>query len=118
MKNQYFLAIFTMMMTASLVLPAVSHSTDKLITNGSKPINFGTQVRLQCRIEKLADFPTLLITNSTHDTVPSGKQVYWQVNPSMKGVFVLSKSLTPGKSVRTTAEAIGTDSHPVAWYFK
>ena len=118
MKNKFFLAIFTMMMAVALVLPAVSQSADRLTMNTSKLINFGTQVKLQCKVTTPVEFPTVIVTNNTNTTVPSGKKVYWQANQYMKGLIVLSAPLAPGKSVHTSTEAAGTSYNPVAWYFK
>ena len=125
MKNRFFLTISAMMVTAALILSATAQNKRKLQPIiGTTPsientIPFGTKVSLQCKVGTPVEFPRIIITNNTKQTVPAGKKVYWQANQYMKGSIVLSAPLAPGQSVYTpSVEAAGSSYNPTAWYFQ
>lgn len=127
MKNRFFLAISTMMVTAALLLSATAQIKGNLDKNPrveAQPaldgkILIGTAVYLQCMVGTPVEFPKIRITNNTNQTVPSGKKIFWQANQYMKGDIVLSAPLAPGQSVYTpSVEAKGSSYNPKAWYFK
>ncbi|MCG3164051.1 MAG: hypothetical protein JMDDDDMK_05523 [Acidobacteria bacterium] len=127
MKNRFFLAISAIMVAGALLLSVTAQDNRKLNprqdfeANPSldPKISVGAVVYLQCRVGTPVEFPKIIITNNTNQTVPAGKKVYWQANQYMKGNIVLSAPLAPGQSVYTpSVEAKGSSYAPKAWFLK
>ena len=116
MKNRFFLAIAAIMVTGALLLPATAQNNNIMSAGQYRVSN---AVYLSCSIHQATEGFSLTITNNTNQTIPAGTKINWQGSSLMKGSFVLSAPLAPGKYVYSpTVENTGNLTTPKAWYLK
>src|SRR5689334_19418929 len=107
MKTKFFLAAAAVMFAGPLLLSAsaqIQGNLDRrpgleLRPSIDRKIEIGKQVMLKCHIGGPSEFPTIIITNSTNNSIPAGKKLYWRANAVMVGSIVLAARLGPGQSV-------------------
>ena len=118
MKNRFFLAISTIVVTGALMLSATAQN-NTILSGGQ--FRIGTPVYLPCSFSKGSDFFSLSVTNITNQTIPAGTKIYWQVNSEMKGSEALSAPLPAGTTTQLAQGDVAGNGpwyNAKAWYLK